>query len=112
MTLDPVLLARIRDRRRGHLIGPAQHLDRVVADQFGIGAFTVQVTDDIPTARPDADSVTEDGATIANGNVLTGSGGNDLNNTDGVADTQGADGATVTALQGGTVGTPLVVREH
>ncbi len=72
------------------------------------GVVTVQVTDDIPTARPDADSVTEDGATIANGNVLTGSGGNDLNNTDGVADTQGADGATVTALQGGTVGTPLV----
>ncbi|WP_447932829.1 beta strand repeat-containing protein [Sphingopyxis fribergensis] len=72
------------------------------------GVVTVQVTDDIPTARPDADSVTEDGATIANGNVLTGAGGDDLNNTDGVADTQGADGASVTALQGGSVGTPLV----
>ena len=72
------------------------------------GVVTVQVIDDIPTARPDADSVTEDGPLIANGNVLTGVGGNDLNNSDGVADTQGADGATVTGLAGGIVGTPLV----
>ena len=72
------------------------------------GVVTVQVVDDIPTARADVDSVTEDGATIANGNVLTGVGGNDANNTDGVADTRGADGATVTAVAGGTVGTPLV----
>jgi VCBS repeat-containing protein len=72
------------------------------------GVVTVQVTDDVPTARADVDSVTEDGATVANGNVLTGVGGNDANNTDGVADTRGADGATVTGLAGGTVGTPLV----
>ncbi|QCB53349.1 tandem-95 repeat protein [Sphingopyxis sp. PAMC25046] len=72
------------------------------------GVVTVQVIDDIPAANPDVDSVTEDGALIADGNVLTGSGGGDANATDGAADTQGADGATVTALVGGTVGAPLV----
>ncbi|WP_326914036.1 beta strand repeat-containing protein [Sphingopyxis chilensis] len=72
------------------------------------GVVTVQVIDDIPAANPDADSVAEDGALIADGNVLTGSGGSDANATDGAADTQGADGAAVTALVGGTVGAPLV----
>ncbi|SBV34979.1 protein of unknown function [uncultured Sphingopyxis sp.] len=72
------------------------------------GVVTVQVIDDIPAANPDVDSVTEDGALIADGNVLTGNGGGDANATDGAADTQGADGATVTALVGGTVGAPLV----
>ena len=72
------------------------------------GVVTVQVIDDIPAANPDVDSVTEDGALIADGNVLTGSGGGDANATDGAADTQGADGAAVTALVGGTVGAPLV----
>ena len=72
------------------------------------GVVTVRVRDDIPTARADVDRVTEDGAGVANGNVLTGVGGNDANNADGVADTPGADGATVTGLLGGAVGTPLV----
>ncbi|MDT7530621.1 VCBS domain-containing protein [Sphingopyxis sp. SE2] len=72
------------------------------------GVVTVQVIDDIPAANPDVDSVTEDGALIADGNVLTGSGGGDANATDGAADTQGVDGAAVTALVGGTVGAPLV----
>jgi VCBS repeat-containing protein len=72
------------------------------------GVVTVQVTDDVPTAQPDIDSVAEDGALIADGNVLTGGGGTDANGTDGAADTPGADGASVTALTGGTVGTPLV----
>ncbi|HET6525359.1 VCBS domain-containing protein [Sphingopyxis sp.] len=72
------------------------------------GTVTVQVTDDVPTAQPDIDSVAEDGALIADGNVLTGGGGTDANGTDGAADTPGADGASVTALAGGTVGTPLV----
>jgi VCBS repeat-containing protein len=72
------------------------------------GTVTVQVTDDVPTARADSDSVAEDGALVADGNVLTGSGGGDANGTDGVLDTQGADGAVVTALAGGTVGAPLV----
>src|SRR3546814_2510983 len=62
------------------------------------GTVTVQVTDDVPTAQPDTDSVAEDGALIADGNVLTGAGGSDANATDGAADTLGADGASVTAL--------------
>ncbi len=72
------------------------------------GVVTVQVIDDVPTAKPDFDSVTEDGPLVANGNVLTGIGGDDANTTDGVRDTQGADGAIVTGLAGGTVGTPLL----
>src|SRR4029078_3690632 len=55
-----------------------------------VGTITIDVIDDIPTARNDVDSVTEDGPTLADGNVLTGSGGSDANLTDGVADTQGA----------------------
>ncbi|WP_338424246.1 beta strand repeat-containing protein [Sphingopyxis kveilinensis] len=72
------------------------------------GVVTIEVTDDIPAAAPDTDSVTEDGSLVADGNVLTGNGGGDTTATDGVADEQGADGASVTALLGGTVGVPLV----
>ena len=67
--------------------------------------------DDVPTARADVDSVKEDGPLVADGNVITGSGGTDANATDGVLDTQGADGAAVSAVSfgntAGTVGTPL-----
>ncbi len=82
----------------------------VVTDSDGSSAsasLDVRIVDDVPTARPDVDSVTEDGPLTADGNVLTGLGGGDANATDGVADTQGADGATVTAIAGGTVGTPF-----
>src|SRR3546814_8404815 len=64
----------------------------------------IRIVDDAPTARADGDSVTEDGAATADGNVLTGLGGGDANATDGVADTQGADGASVTAVTGGAIG--------
>ena len=69
----------------------------------------MRIVDDVPTARNDVDSVTEDSGNgdnppAADGNVLTGLGGGDANATDGVADTQGADGATVTAVTGGTLG--------
>ena len=83
----------------------------VVTDSDGSAAnasLDARIIDDVPTAKPDTDSVTEDGPLTADGNVLTGAGGTDGNATDGAADTQGADGATVTALQGGIVGTPLV----
>ncbi len=91
----------------------------VIVDNDGDSAtarLTVSIIDDVPTANPDVDSVTEDGPTVANGNVLTGVGGADANTTDGVADVQGADGATVTAVSfapvsgpvvSGTVGEPL-----
>ncbi|RUZ00504.1 hypothetical protein EN974_09105, partial [Mesorhizobium sp. M7A.F.Ca.CA.001.12.2.1] len=65
--------------------------------------FAVAIVDDVPTAVADTDSVTEDGATVADGNVITASGGADANVTDGVADVKGADGATVTGVEAGTV---------
>uniref|UniRef100_UPI002FC9DBCE beta strand repeat-containing protein n=1 Tax=Sphingopyxis sp. TaxID=1908224 RepID=UPI002FC9DBCE len=68
------------------------------------GPLNIRIIDDVPTAVSDVDSVTEDGPLTADGNVLTALGGGDANATDGVADTQGADGATVTAVTGGTVG--------
>ncbi|MET0588780.1 MAG: tandem-95 repeat protein, partial [Novosphingobium sp.] len=75
------------------------------------GTLTIQIVDDVPTARSDADSVTEDGATVADGNVITGTGGSDANATDGTPDTRGADGAAVSAVgfgaTAGTVGSPL-----
>src|SRR3546814_3073152 len=64
----------------------------------------ITIWEDVPTAFDDADSVTEDGPLVADGNVLTGLGGGDANATDGVADTQGADGASVTAVTGGAIG--------
>jgi large repetitive protein len=92
----------------------------VVTDQDGDntpGTLVIDIIDDVPTARPDVDSVTEDdfvnfeGNPQADGNVLTGIGGVDANATDGVADTQGADGATVTGVRfgatSGSVGTGL-----
>ena len=86
----------------------------VVADKdndTSTGTLTIAIVDDVPTASADSDSVTEDGALIADGNVITGSGGTDGNLTDGAKDTQGADGAVVSAVSFGanvgTVGTPL-----
>ena len=74
-------------------------------------SLDIQVIDDVPTAAADADSVAEDGPLVADGNVLTGSGGGDANATDGVADVRGADGANVTAVSfgatNGTVGSAL-----
>ncbi|MFC4296098.1 Ig-like domain-containing protein [Novosphingobium tardum] len=70
------------------------------------GTLSIAIIDDVPTARADADSVTEDGPLVADGNVITGSGGTDANVTDGVTDTQGADGAAITGFSfGATTGT-------
>jgi VCBS repeat-containing protein len=75
------------------------------------GTLTIAIVDDVPAAAADVDSVTEDGALIADGNVITGSGGTDANLSDGVKDTQGADGAVVSAVSfgstAGTVGSPI-----
>ncbi|MFL0355979.1 DUF5801 repeats-in-toxin domain-containing protein [Erythrobacter sp. GH1-10] len=67
-------------------------------DDFNEDTLEIAIVDDEPTAVEDSDSVTEDGPLVADGNVLTGSGGTDVNATDGVADTEGADGATVTGV--------------
>ena len=57
--------------------------------------LVVRVVDDVPSAVNDVDAVTEDGPTVATGNVVTavdGGLGTDANGSDGVADTRGADG--------------------
>ncbi len=75
--------------------------DVSVVDQDGdtaTGTLSVYITDDIPTAADDLDSVQAGSTNDADGNVLTGAGGTDANTTDGSADTQGADGASVTGV--------------
>lgn len=87
---------------------PSDDFYVVVIDQDGDSSdaiLEIAISDDAPTAIEDADSVTEDSPVAADGNVLLGSGGVDANTTDGVADTQGADGAIVTAVSfAGTLG--------
>ena len=82
----------------------------VVTDQDGDntpGTLVIDIVDDVPTARADADSVKEDGPTVADGNVISGANVADANATDGVADTRGADGASVTGVVFGTVAGPV-----
>ena len=58
-------------------------------------SLIVRVVDDVPTAVNDVDAVTEDGPTVATGNVVSGVDGGfgpDANASDGAADTRGADG--------------------
>ncbi|MBY8826487.1 DUF5801 repeats-in-toxin domain-containing protein, partial [Sphingomonas colocasiae] len=73
-------------------------------DSAPAGNLVITIVDDAPIARPDIDSVSEDGPLVADGNVLTGVGG-------GTADSQGADGAGVVAVafgaNQGTLGNPL-----
>ena len=61
--------------------------------------FVITIVDDAPIARDDADSVAS-GTLAATGNILTGTdfGGGDANGSDGVGDTPGADGATLTGI--------------
>ncbi|WP_232725624.1 Ig-like domain-containing protein [Qipengyuania seohaensis] len=81
-----------------------------VTDQDGdtvAGDLDIDIIDDVPTARPDSDSVTEDGPLSASGNVISDA---EANGDDG-EDTQGADGAEVSAFSfgtdPGTLGEPL-----
>ncbi|MBN8936883.1 MAG: VCBS domain-containing protein [Rhizobiales bacterium] len=79
--------------------GDATHEDFAVrvVDSNGDPAtatLTIDIVDDAPTANADTDSVTEDVALTADGNVITGVGG-------GTADVQGADGASVTGVKAG-----------
>ncbi|MGX7926335.1 Ig-like domain-containing protein [Tsuneonella sp. HG094] len=82
----------------------------VVRDQDNdstAGTLTINIVDDLPTANDDVDAVTEDGPLTATGNVITGSDvvvGADANNSDGIADVEGADGASVTAIVFNPVG--------
>ena len=95
---------------------PVVNLNYLATDSDGdsstTGVLAITFNDDTSTATDDIDSVTEDGALVADGNVLTGTGGADANGTDGVADSIGADGAAVggavVAVTGGTIGNPIV----
>jgi VCBS repeat-containing protein len=61
------------------------------------GTLSIKILDDAPTARNDIDSVKEDGPLTATGNVITGGETEgDENETDGVPDTLGADGVSIT----------------
>ncbi|MDR6834905.1 MULTISPECIES: DUF5801 repeats-in-toxin domain-containing protein [unclassified Sphingopyxis] len=73
----------------------------VVTDSDGdsaSGTLSIVVEDDVPTAIDDLDLLQSGSTATADGNVLTGVGGSDANATDGEADVQGADGASVTAI--------------
>ena len=61
--------------------------------------FVITIVDDAPIPRDDTDSVAS-GTLVATGNILTGTdfGGGDTNLSDGVGDTPGADGATLTKI--------------
>ncbi|MDX8510099.1 DUF5801 repeats-in-toxin domain-containing protein, partial [Mesorhizobium captivum] len=70
--------------------------------------FAVAIIDDVPTAIADVDSVAAGQLGPATGNVLVGgTDAGDANTTDGVADTQGADGATVVGVAKGTTNADL-----
>jgi large repetitive protein len=79
--------------------------DVVLTDSDGDSAtdtLTIAIVDDVPTAADDTDSLLAGATGPATGNVLTDA------EDDGGADTEGADGATVTAITGfggaGTIG--------
>src|SRR3546814_8712060 len=58
--------------------GTTVSFDLTITDADGDAAsdtLDIAIVDDAPTARADSDSVTEDGAATADGNVLTGLGG-------------------------------------
>ncbi|MEP3051002.1 MAG: DUF5801 repeats-in-toxin domain-containing protein [Erythrobacter sp.] len=83
-----------------------------VTDQDGDAVsdtLEIAIVDDVPTANADVDSVTEDGPTVASGNVLTAIDVAlpDANTTDGVADVTGADGAVVSGVAAGDTGSDV-----
>ncbi|MBW8296491.1 MAG: VCBS domain-containing protein [Sphingopyxis sp.] len=80
-----------------------------VTDNFGVvvtdlggdtasGSLSIVVEDDVPTANDDLEWLQAGSTATADGNVLTGVGGNDANAADGETDVAGADGASVTAI--------------
>ncbi|MER9580698.1 DUF5801 repeats-in-toxin domain-containing protein, partial [Mesorhizobium sp. M0276] len=70
--------------------------------------FAVAIVDDVPTAVADSDSIAAGQFGPATGNVLVGgTDAGDGNTTDGVADTQGADGATVVGVAAGNTNTDV-----
>jgi hypothetical protein len=81
----------------------ADNFSVVVTDSDGdtaTGTLTVHITDDVPTAHNDADSLTGSD-TSTGGNVMTGAG---TDSGSSGADVVGADDATVTGAHAGTTG--------
>ena len=79
-------------------VAVSQPVDVTITDQDGdtvSSSFAIDILGDAPIAVNDRDT---EKVGSADGNVLTGVGGTDANTTDGVADTLGADGATVTGV--------------
>jgi len=82
-------------------VANADHFNYTVTDSLGntvsTGVINVDIIDDVPTARDDTDAVTEDTASVATGNVISGA-GSDGDPAGG--DTVGADNAIVTLVDG------------
>ncbi|TJV29873.1 MAG: hypothetical protein E5X87_29810, partial [Mesorhizobium sp.] len=77
-------------------------------DPAAPGNLAINIVDDAPTAIADTDSIAAGQFGPATGNVLAGgTDGLDVNVTDGAADTQGADGATVVGVTSGTTNSDL-----
>ncbi|MEA1072707.1 DUF5801 repeats-in-toxin domain-containing protein [Sphingomonas sp. LY160] len=76
----------------------------VLTDRDGdtdTATLTVSIIDDVPTARPDTDSVAAGSYALATGNVITDAAAGDLGDGDtNAADTVGADNATVSLVSG------------
>ncbi len=88
--------------------GQADVFTYTVEDSSGnteSSTLTIDILDDVPTARPDTDSIAA-GETVTDGNVINGAGTDEGFNGAG-HDTQGADGATVTGVVAGTNTTPV-----
>lgn len=68
-----------------------------------INTVTITIVDDVPTAKPDVNAITEDTSSPATGNVFASTGASAGDHTD----VPGADGASVTGIAfAGTVGSP------
>ncbi|MEI8697351.1 Ig-like domain-containing protein [Mesorhizobium sp. ISC15] len=77
-------------------------------DPAAPGNLAINIVDDAPTAIADTDSIAAGQFGPATGNVLAGGTDSlDVNLTDGAADTQGADGATVVGVTSGTTNSDL-----
>uniref|UniRef100_UPI001AED150B Ig-like domain-containing protein n=1 Tax=Mesorhizobium caraganae TaxID=483206 RepID=UPI001AED150B len=84
----------------------------VVTDADGdpapAGSLVINIVDDVPTAVADTDSIAAGQFGPATGNVLVGgTDAVDANTTDGVTDTQGADGAAVVGVAAGDTNAAL-----
>lgn len=104
------------------LTNAANHTAGNVNDSFSLvatdaegqtsnGTLAINIVDDAPIANADMDeaiNLAGNPSSVASGNVVTGIGGTDPNNADGVADSVGADTnvSPVTGVVAGT-GTPL-----